>query len=364
MEKRQAYLELLDLINHVLNETELPNDIEWEQAGLLGARHHLIGFVYRGMFGREDVPKEAVARIESGYFSAVGEQTRQEHYATLLFAALRENEIRYMPMTGYVIRRVYPQMSWRNSSDLDVMVDADKLDDVGRILDGFGFTSIRGKRRGKHATYVLDRVVVRVHHPKTEDLWDTLVTDDGMEYRYSDEDFYIRILKIIKKRLIEGTCGIRLILDLHVYRKAKPEMDMTYIKRCVKKKGFVRFEESLLQLADVWFGDGVMTDDMMLLGSYIAASGTLADDLDEERAHALRKVFPRYNTMKRRYPVLGRAKILLPACWVARWFSLLFGRGHDRHAEALLDNTSKRSAKMKKRIKEITGLGDVVDKEK
>ncbi len=352
---RQTYLALLDLMNHVLHDREVLGDIDWEQVCLLAIRHHLTGFVYRAALGREDVPQDAVNRIENSYFSAVGEQSRQEHYAELLFNALREREIRFQPMTGYVMRRYYPQPTWRISSDLDVTIAGDRFYEVGEMLDNLGFTRVEDTR--EFDTYVLDHVIIRLYQEHDDTLWSRLETTDGYEHHYDDESYYIRILQFLRKRFAEGTCGIRAVLDLYMYRMAKSEVVATDLSERLEKEGLTRFEESMVQLANVWFGDAEMTDDMMLLGSYIASSGTLAEIEEvEQREHPWRRIFPRYATMKRRYPFLGRIKIMLPVMWVVRWFRLLFTGGHDRHDETLRENTSKRSAKMRARVMEIVGL--------
>ncbi len=352
---KQSYLALRDLINHVLHNREVPGDIDWEQVYMLALRHHLTGFVYRGMLGREDVPKDTVARIENSYFAAVGEQSRQEHYAELLFTELRRRGIRYLPMTGYVMRRLYPQPTWRVSSDLDVTIEGDRFYEVGEMLDNLGFTRMEDTR--EYDVYVLDHVMIRLYQENNEALWGTLLTEDGLEYRFSDEDYYLRILRFMHTRFLDDTCGIRAILDFYMFRIAKPEAIAAVPTSKIEEAGLARFAESMTQLSDIWFGDADMTDDMMLLGSYIAASGTLADlDALEKREHPWRQVFPPYRVMRRRYPFLGRMRILLPLMWVSRWFQLLFGKGHDPHAEVLESNNNRRGAKMRARVMEIVGI--------
>ncbi len=355
MKKKQASLALPELICHVLHERELPAGVDWNRAYSFGVQHHLTGFVYRAIVGRDDVPQEAVQRIENGYFSAAGEQTRQEHYAELLFGSLREKKIRFLPMSGYVMRRVYPQPKWRVSSDLDVTVEEERFDDACAILEEQNFA--REEEEGvPYITYILDHVVIRIHHLQEDTNWDTLLTDDGLEHRYTDEDYYLRILRYTKKRLLDGECGVRAVLDLYMYRSAKTEMDFASLSEQIASEGLTKLEESVVQLGEAWFGEAEMTDDMMLLGSYITSSGTLADFEAEEKTHPWRSIFPRYRTMKRRYPFLRRVPLMLPVMWVVRWFHLLFSRGHDRYAEELSCIARKRSAVMEKRVKEILGF--------
>ncbi len=354
MEQRQTYLSLLDLINHVLKEEEVPADFDWVPVLLLANEHHLVGFVYRAAAGRKDIAPEVIEQIETAYFTAVGEQSRQEHYATLLFSILKEREIRYLPMAGFVLRGLYPQPTWRNSSDLDIAVSEEHRREVGEILDGLSFTETMTCEA--YDFYALDHVAIRVHSAPDESFWESITTHDGNEYHYTDEDFYLELLSMMKRRMLGGTCGVRTILDLYIYRYAKPGMNREKIEEKLRALDLVVLEESMVQLSETWFGGMEMTDDIMLLGSYIAALGTLQDQQEEDSRGCWRTVFPRYRVMKRRYPVLNRAKVLLPFMWVARWLSLLFSRGHDRYTEELNQNTTERSIEMEKRVMEIVGL--------
>lgn len=108
-------------------------------------------------------------------------------------------------------------------------------------------------------------------------------------------------------------------------------------------------------LADAWFGDGESTNDLIILGSYIAAGVTVVGTADAEetkKTGRLRRIFPRYASMKRKYPVLKYLPFLLPLFWVARWLSLPFSK---RAAESVTA-TEDRREKMLARVREITGL--------
>lgn len=362
MEKRQIYLELIGVIRHVLTGEALPSPMHWEPIIRLASAHNLIGFVYRAAVGNEEVPSEMLEQIEAAYFAAVGTQVRQDHYAKELFAALKERGIPYMPVKGYCLRELYPEPNWRMAQDLDILVPPEGRETVAEILTPLGFP------RTSYETgdvYVLDRVHINIYteipaedvmKADGETLRDSLLTEDGILYRFTDTAQYAALLSRMCRSFGTGEgIGIRSILDLYMCRAHLSETDLGAVHAWFSKRGIHSFAGMTEALADVWFGDGEGTNDLMLLGSYIAANGPVAGAADAEevkKTGRLRRVFPRYASMKRKYPVLKYLPFLLPLLWVGRWFSLLFSK---KAAESVTA-TEERREKMLARVREITGL--------
>ena len=362
MEKRQIYLELIGVIRHVLTGEALPSPMHWEPIIRLASAHNLIGFVYRAAVGNEEVPSEMLEQIEAAYFAAVGTQVRQDHYAKELFAALKEREIPYMPVKGYCLRELYPEPNWRMAQDLDILVPPEGRETVAEILTPLGFP------RTSYETgdvYVLDRVHINIYteipaedvmKADGETLRDSLLTEDGILYRFTPTALYAALLSRMCRNFDTGEgIGIRSVLDLHMCRSRLSESEREAVHAWAQTRGIAQFVRAMEALADAWFGDGESTNDLIILGSYIAAGGTVVGTADAEetkKTGRLRRIFPRYASMKRKYPVLKYLPFLLPLFWVARWLSLPFSK---RAAESVTA-TEDRRAKMLARVREITGL--------
>lgn len=362
MERRQIYLELIGIIRHVLTGEPLSDGKHWESVIPLASAHSLIGFVYRATVGNQDVAPEMLEQVEAAYFTAVGTQVRQDHYASELFGALRERQIPYMPLKGYCLRKMYPQANWRMAQDLDILVEEEARETVEEILRPFGFPR---ERQGTTDVYVLDRVHINVYSELPEEdimkadgetLRDSLVTEDGIEYRFTDAAQYAALLSRMCRSFGTGEgIGIRSVLDLYMCRAALSVSELDAVHAWVRERGISRFADMVEALADVWFGDGACTNDLMLLGSFIAANGTVIGTAGAEgttKTGRLRRMFPRYATMRRKYPVLKYLPFLLPLFWVARWFSLPFSK---KAAESVTA-TEERREKMLARVRELTGL--------
>ena len=363
MKETHIYMELLAVINHVLHGRELPDKIHWEGVASLAASHRLIGFVYRAMTGREDLDEGLVSQVETLYFSTVGEQVRQEYYTKELFDALEKAEIEYMPLKGYHMRALYPQPTWRTSSDLELLLPTERQEEVEQILVRFGF-SLTEEDEAKRL-WVLDHVRVTLHSriptgQTFEDLRPRLTEVEGHQLGMTDEDYCLQMLFVMSHLLFHGRISVRMVLDLYIYRHAKPELDRARVEAALSEMGLLQFTAIMEHLCEVWFGDEPQCDETMLVGSYIAASNAYGVD-EKTPAQMVQRymVFPPYAEMKREFPVLRPCPFLLPFLWVARCFRLIFAPKRKERKELLLaarQQAEARSAKMEERVREITGL--------
>lgn len=362
MERRQIYLELIGVIRHVLLGEPMPLIPDWEPLIRLASAHKLIGFVYRAAVGNSDVPAAMLEQVEAAYFAAVGAQVRQDHFAGELFAALRARELPYMPLKGYCLRELYPEPNWRMAQDLDILVSEEAREEIDAVLTPLGFSRERGEKGDR---YTLDRVRVSVYteipeedvmRAEGETLRDSLVTEDGILYRFTPTALYAALLSRMCRNFDTGEgIGIRSVLDLHMCRSRLSESEREAVHAWAQTRGIAQFVRAMEALADAWFGDGESTNDLIILGSYIAAGATVVGTADAEetkKTGRLRRIFPRYASMKRKYPFLKYLPFLLPLFWVARWLSLPFSK---RAAESVTA-TEDRREKMLARVREITGL--------
>lgn len=361
MERRQNYLELIAVIRHVLLGEPLPAQLHWEEIVRSAVYHGLIGFVYRAVVGNEDVPNALREQIESAYFMAVGGQVRQDHFNETLFQELTERGIPYMPLRGYCLRALYPQANWRIAQNLDLLVEEASLPAVEEILAGLGFHHTATESA---EVYELDRVSIRIQTTlATEDLpapaggtyRDTIVTEDGTAYRFTPVAQYVALFAHLRRSFAAGAgIGIRSVLDAYMCRASLSEPELLAAHEWFAERGMTPFVQAIESLASAWFGAGENSNDLMLLGSYIAADGAVSAATEEAalKQRPLRRLFPRYGAMKRRYPVLRYLPFLLPFFWIGRLLVLPFSA---KTAESV-SATAERQERMLARVREITGI--------
>jgi hypothetical protein len=381
-----TYKPFLALVRSVMDGTPMPEQVDWKQMYLLAMNHGMIGILRAAASERDDLSERGKRYIEERYLIALARRMEQERAAEELFSALREHGIRYMPLKGYLMRRLYPSPDLRQSGDLDVFYDSGRRKELPAIMEQMGYTFVASCAH--HAEYQRGTVLVEMHHaltvqtPRAEayyaDIWSRLLSEDGVEYRFSDEDAYIyMMLHTLKHFAIEGGTGIRSVLDIAVYRDAKPTIHEAYLTQEFEKLGMTRFVSVFERLSRVWFCGEAEDEEVALLGAYIAdgtAFGTqeqravlLATEGTEKASGGLRyvvqRLFPPYRRMRMAYPYLKRCPPLLPFFWVVRWCSILFSRRHRENARrdmALLQAVTPEATARMRQIRRITGLDEHV----
>lgn len=167
-----------------------------------------------------------------------------------------------------------------------------------------------------------------------DNILDRTVTGDNEYARLMmDEDFYVYNVAHFAKHFQLGGSGIRSVMDMYIMKKSLTGMDMGYVNAEFSKLGLTEFYANASKLVDYWFGDGELTSDIKDMADYILSSGTYGN-LYNAYTNQLEKkgrfrmlmynVFPPLNKMLYRFPFLKKVPWLLPFCWIARWFCVIF----------------------------------------
>jgi len=378
--KRKVYTELIAVINAVHAGVPVEGIDDWREITELAKRNGLISYVYEGTKGNRSVDARLMQMIRNCYFTGIGLQTRQEHYAGELFGELKRRGIRYLPLRGYVLRRLYPSPGLRLSGNLDLFCREESLPEVEEILHGYGF--VRTMAQAGRYRYELDRVSILIRtrltvRPDVEgetDVWEKRLVDvDGIEYRFTPEDGYLYQIGQMYSQMTDDGIGIRSLLDLEQVLRAYPDRDGAYIDTQLRRLGLLTFARSMEKLAGIWYRGLPTDDDALLLGKYVAAfhspeaaelqyvSENATRSKRERRRYKNRLVFLPYRVMKREYPVLRRAAVLLPLFWLFRLFRVVFLRGSAEQSDAAYRVASRRTREMAARIQRITGLDEEPD---
>ena len=377
--KHKVYQELIRIINSVMGGTPLDAEgFDWDAIDDLAIRHRLCGMVYEAAKFRTDIPEDALLHIRNHFFTAAGQQKRQEHYAEELDRVFREKEIPYAALRGARMRKLYPRPTYRLSGDLNFFVHPEHREDVADILLGYGFRRSVTEEQGDH--YILDHVEIHIHtflrvrlqgmEDYYANVWDRLVTEDGILYDMTPEDFYIYEMALLQRNFISNGVGIRSVVDIAVLRHAFPNLDRAYVDGEFKKIGISRFASSMEALTDAWFADAPSDDDLLLLGKYIAGFGTpeyaelmyASENMDlsarEQRKHRTRKVILPRRVMRMKYPCLRKYPALMPLFWFARIFTVPFGPKNAELQEIESATVRRRVEDLALRLRAIAGLDE------
>ena len=264
-----------------------------------------------------------------------------------LFAALPAAGIRILPVKGCWLKEQYPDIDYRQMSDLDILIPKEKAEDAAAVMRALGYKPGDFDDNPRHTGYLkapytgveLHTSLLYEDRGYYDDVWNRAepVADCPGVYRFRAEDEYIFYLLHLHKHLNSAGTGIRSVLDSLVFRQAYPGMDRHYLRKELEKWGLWELAEDIETLADCWFKTGSSVPEQLReMAEFILSAGSYGT-LENRYQRRLDKLEKRYKNpflraiaywigricrpmkeMKRSYPVLHKLPFLLPFLWIHR----------------------------------------------
>ncbi|MBR2589983.1 MAG: nucleotidyltransferase family protein [Clostridia bacterium] len=249
----------------------------------------------------KEMSSEQYARWSAEQMKAVYRDMNFAAERANILSFLEENGIWYMPLKGIILKEYYPRAELREFADNDILFDADfekqveqymlshgyqrKLSDSGQVMEYekapcFNFEMHR-------ALYHPNNTVLYAYY---KDVKERLIkdSDNAFGYHFSEEDFYVFMISHALKHYKNSGIGIRFLIDIYVYNRAKSAtMDTEYIARELEKIEADAFESEMRMLAQTAFGteDADFTPEQENILEYVFQAGTYgtADILAQNR---------------------------------------------------------------------------------
>lgn len=272
---KQAALDVIYLTACALHnktpEKERLAQIEWKELHRIAKRHSMTAVVCMA--------------LEDGYaFSemepALAKQWREDKNKSIRKTMLMDEEcqkimgfmetqgIWYMPLKGMVIKDLYPKFGMRQMADYDILFDPAGQEKLQAYMADRGYER-KGAAISVHDAYYripvynfeLHRALFgEMHNPVWYDYYknvkERLAPDEGMRYRFRDEDFYVYMtVHACKHYRVSGT-GLRSLMDCYVYCQKKSDtLDWHYIRAELEILGITEFEQMCRELAFCLFSE-------------------------------------------------------------------------------------------------------------
>lgn len=258
-----------------------------------------------------------------------------------------------MPIKGCWLKELYPDVNDRQMSDLDMLIHPEDAAAAERILLSAGYR--REEVSFHHTTYHKPPYTalelhtallpdIDEHGGYYENIWQKAQPVAGTPglYRMKPEDEYLFYIVHLNKHLQEGGSGIRSILDNGIYFRSFPDMDDAYLERELNTLGLLTLARQVQELSRCWFETGeVLPRSLEPLAQAVCTAGTYGtlEMRTHNRMERLREKYPNpvvrffayclprffrpLSEMKRRYPILEKAPVLLPVFWLLRIGSMM-----------------------------------------
>ncbi len=351
MEEKDLQELLIKILGAELNEAELDGSVkealtsEAVSALYRLSKHHDLAHIVASALGRCGITGDAetTAKFQKQEFMSVYRTEQMKYTYGQICAAFDAATIPYIPLKGSVIRPYYPRESMRTSCDIDILV---KEEDLDRAIESLTQIGYQCGEKDFHDVSLFSpaKIHLELHFsileniPKLDavlrDAWKYAEQKEGSRYEFTKEFFMFHIFAHMSYHFLSGGCGIRPLMDVWIMEH-KMGVSCSEASELLKKAEIDAFAKEICQLVDVCFSGAEATDFAQELLSYIlngGVYGTAQNRVAVTRAknkntfsYVFKRLFAPYRVMVVLYPVLKKCPILLPFCWVARFFKMLFG---------------------------------------
>ncbi|MBI9008561.1 MAG: nucleotidyltransferase family protein [Tenericutes bacterium] len=352
--------QLLDILKNTYFFKEIKFSVSNpEKLYLMAKENGISGTIYQTI--KDKIKNEEIlAKFKKDYYFYIADDTKKTELAKKITDEFNRLEINHIYLKGMSIKHLYNHSYMRSKGDIDVLVkesDFEKASmafkNLAMQLEGFGPV---------HDAYHYGDMEIELHRRVREEdkFLEFDLLDDMFQYEYmvdghiiyvDPEIELIYLLYHIKKHFYSTGVGLRSIIDIPIYLyQLNMEINKTRLKELLIQTGILDFFENLVLICDKCFNLDLsekfnitkeLDEDLYnVFLEYVIRSGVHGLGIDfnafTNRFASLKKknttrfkslfrmVFPKYITIKYKYPKLLKYKVFLPIGWLFRGFSVLF----------------------------------------
>ena len=322
---------------HNLQPQELPENFDFERVYQFGRHHQVANIAFYSVEKLEKKPQgELYAKWEACRNQAMILDINQRFAAEEIRGALQKADVGILEVQGTKIKPLYPQPNYRTMSDIDFIVEPEKLEQAREALEQIGYRcEVMGSV--EIDAFRAPNIHVELHTDYfPEDSEYAKVMEKPFAGGEDANSFYVYNMLHIAKHYFWKGCGIRRVLDAYYLNRAYGDsLNGKYVKKIFAAAELEDFVDQLLDLANNWFGQVEGTPARTDMAIYILNSGLhgTARNRVENRLKTLsvggrfyklkyiwRRIRGDKEMMYMTYPILKRHKILYPFCWLHRVF--------------------------------------------
>ena len=335
----------------------IPEGLDYKQFHRLCMAHSMSNVVFAALGKVKDtLAPEFMASLQRSVHRHIMQDVQSEYDKQEFLSAMEERGLKYMPLKGYHLKKLYPSTDMRYASDCDVLIDVAQLKEVRALVDELGLETKRHDEHHDIVYYPATKTIFELHKtifvgPLEQYFgvenkgFDRAHVREGYQYFYEmdRERFYISLLGHSAYHFAESAgVGIRHLTDIYLYRKAY-DLNEEYLNEELDKCALRQFKEEFEKVSAYFFEDAEPDEFTQKLAKHILESSLLAnedkksasdvaahakevDNKKAKRKSVWRKIFLPTEQMKFSYPVLKKHIWLLPIFHVVRWIQVIFTR--------------------------------------
>lgn len=352
---KQSHIGILTLLKSAIIQQKiaLPEGFQLQDADDHINRHHIASLIYEGAL-LCNIPQNDIRLLQlfQKYCKALQVSERQLRELERIYNAFEENGIDYMPLKGCKMKALYPKPELRNMVDADILIRTEQYDKIRSVMQSLQFTE--GEETVHELVWKSDALYLELHKHLIPSYnrdfygyfgegWARAKLLRGTQYTMTPEDEFIFLFTHFAKHYRDGGIGCRHVVDLWVYLRSHPELDLDYIQTELKKLQLLDFYRNIRRLISTWFEDQESDSRTDFLTEFIFASGSFGQIENRVLSRAVRDAnhsilgfsgkllylwqtaFPGIKILREKYTILKKYPYMLPLVWLIRpFYKVLF----------------------------------------
>ncbi len=346
---------LIKLLFCILHEKEipvLPNNLTWELIYNIAKMHSVEVLAFHGaqkyIINDSDLYRSWKKSRDASFIQSI----LQEEECQKIFNKLWQANIRFLPLKGYEIKKLYRRSEFRQMVDIDILIDPENawkakkvMENLGFVLQDFGNLHHDEYFKSPYITVEIHRQLLLPGEPRQfyyNNIWKKTIPNKDIPgaMQLTPEDFYIYQIAHFEKHFNRMGSGIRSLLDIYIYlEQYGATLDRTYVNSELKKLGLLDFCSTMELLSKYWFSISVPSQSfsnsqmiklqrsIFLSGSFGSREFLKSKDMDKFGVHGglrysvpyfFKRTFMSKNQLAYMYPILKKHPVLLPFFWFYR----------------------------------------------
>ena len=303
-------------------------------------KQSLIPIVYRGL-KKLNAPETRLKTLDHECIKSKYRSIQHDDSIKKIKSVFDEEYISYILLKGAVLRNLYPEITLRTSSDIDVLIyEKDIEHAVAKLEDK---TDFRKRSQDYHdISMVNGRVHLELHYnikendEKTDKLlsraWEYVVPiTDGSMYAFTPEYQIFHVVAHMSHHFLHGGLGIRPFIDLWLLKNMTVFSEKV-LEDMLNSCGLLQFYRECCHLSDVWMSDENHSETTKMFEGFCLSGGVFGSEKfriagSQRKKRGWRyigsRVFPPKYQVKEFYKDPNGKKHMLPYYYVKRWRSWL-----------------------------------------
>ncbi len=334
---------LVELLRAAIKSTLVPapvDKIDWDRLIVLSKKQQVYSVIEQ-VVDVNLLSSEQAASLKNSVQSELIRILAMKNELEILKDELKQKEIKFMLLKGSVLRNYYPMQKMRQMSDIDILYDSSKRDELLKIMKKHGYRLTTACENSDdffkepfytfewHRELFFEEAEFCPHF----DLWKNAAADseNPFEYHINTEDHFSYTICHMYKHYSTNGCGIRFLCDIYAFMQSEKSLDINMALNQLEGFGIKDFAVDAIALSKAIFEDTPVSENQQKMFDFMISDGVYGNHIVDyskmlknaggsKLKYFFKRLFPSKKKMHADYKKLDKKPYLLAFFYMKRLF--------------------------------------------